>query len=819
MKKSFLLFLILTAVAIISFVPVAYADGNITPRFSLINSTDYIEFSPQKLSVNDDYIVYTENDSLYALSRKDNSKLNLNITGYSGIESIAVYKTLMFCILRDDNKPLMRIYDLTTGNHTDSSIVGLSLIVGVSLAVYNDSLFICYRTGYYVYDLSAIETLETINGKLASSQNIQESFDSSELFAANSQSVFAVRKDNSVTDIRLSGEKYSFTLPFYPTAVSADDNYLYLLTETEIHVYTLTDYTEVCSVSSDESLGTSSQFISLSSYNSKLYASFSSLANGVAVYDMQNDGTLLREKLLTTVGATLERLNNPVSISADGETVAIADKGNDRVLIPNSSEIKSTGVYKVAVNSTDVYFADSEGLKLYPLPNDSATTLISNVTVNSLKSFKDGVLYIDNNGDVYTYSNSSSSLIAGGNFIDVCASFNGKILYLVNNENIVALHTDAKTTLFTTQLSSVHISGQVMRIECDACGNLIIMTENDNAYKLTYLKRLLSGYEYVDCVTVDGITPTDFTLSDDGIYFTSNNPHTLTYISFEELNAHGIEYKATFTSAYTAPDCKSSEPILKEAKIYKITNGNYNSFTYPDDYESGANTEIDALVYCIDNKEYEHNGNTFCYVMRNGAGEFILKSSITELSSSIPSVKYGSTLFANTVVYKYPDVNSVKLTMLNKGAQIETLSDVCGYDNSAWYSIYVDGGVGYVKRADIVASKRGSDSQANDPITPEKYYADVCSDNTKIYTEANESSSIIGILKVGDTVELSAPYDKDELFTFVTFGEISGYVLTSSLKTPGLSTAQIVALVIIFSAAFIIIFLRILSKKTARKKN
>ena len=812
MKKSFLLFLILTAVAIISFVPVAYADGNITPGFSLINSTDYIEFSPQKLSVNENYIVYTENESLYALSRTDNTKLNLNITGYSGIESIAVYKTLMFCILSDGDKLLMRIYDLTTGNHTDSSIIG------ISLAVYGNSLFIYYGTDYYVYDLSAVET---INDAPVLSQNLSKPLDSPALLAANSQSVFAVRirKGNSVTDIRLSGEKYSFTLPFYPTAVSADDNYLYLLTATEIHVYTLTDYTEVCSVSSDESLGTSSSFISLSSYNSKLYASFSSLANGIAVYDVQNDGTLLREKLLTTVGATLERLNNPVSISADGETVAIADKGNDRVLIPNSSEIKSTGVHKVAVNSTDVYFADSEGLKLYSLPNDSATTLISNVTVNSLKSFKDGVLYIDNNGDVYTYSNSSSSLIAGGNFIDVCASFNGKILYLVNNENIVALHTDAKTTLFTTQLSSVHISGQVMRVECDACGNLIIMTENDNAYKLTYLKRLLSGYEYVDCVTVDGITPTDFTLSDDGIYFTSNNPHTLTYIPFEELNAHGIEYKATFTSAYTAPDCKSSEPILKEAKIYKITNGNYNSFTYPDDYESGANTEIDALVYCVDNKEYEHNGNTFCYVMRNGVGEFILKSSITELSSGIPSVKYGSTLFANTVVYKYPDVNSVKLATLNKGAQIETLSDVCGYDNSAWYSIYVDGGVGYVKRADIVASKRGSDSQANDPITPEKYYADVCYDNTKIYTEANESSSIIGILKVGDTVELSAPYDKDELFTFVTFGEISGYVLTSSLKTPGLSTAQIVALIIIFSAAFIIIFLRILSKKTARKKN
>ena len=814
MKKSFLLFLILTAVAIISFVPVAYADGNITPRFSLINSTDYIEFSPQKLSVNDDYIVYIENDSLYALSRTDNTKQVLNMDGYTNVVGAAVYKNFTFCVLRNGDNALMRIYDLTTGNHTDSSIVGLSL------AVYNDSLFIYYGTGYYVYDISAIEKLETINEKLASPQNIQKPFDSSELFAANSQSVFAVRNGNSVTDIRLSGEKYSFTLPFYPTIASADDDYLYLLTATEINIYTLTDYTEVCSVSSDKSLGTSSQFISLSSYNSKLYASFSSLlANGVAVYDVQNDGTLLREKLLTTVGATLERLNNPVSISADGETVAIADKGNDRVLIPNSSEIKSTGVHKVAVNSTDVYFADSEGLKLYSLPNDSATTLISNVTVNSLKSFKDGVLYIDNNGDVYTYSNSSSSLIAGGNFIDVCTSFNEKILYLINDEKIVALHTDAKTTLFTAQLSSVHISGQVMRIECDACGNLIIMTENDNAYKLTYLKRLLSGYEYVDCVTVDGITPTDFTLSDDGIYFTSNNPHTLTYISFEELNAHGIEYKATFTSAYTAPDCKSSEPILKEAKIYKITNGNYNSFTYPDDYESGANTEIDALVYCIDNKEYEHNGNTFCYVMRNGVGEFILKSSITELSSGIPSVKYGSTLFANTVVYKYPDVNSVKLTTLNKGAQIETLSDVCGYDNSAWYSIYVDGGVGYVKRADIVASKRGSDSQANDPITPEKYYADVCYDNTKIYTEANESSSIIGILKVGDTVELSAPYDKDELFTFVTFGEISGYVLTSSLKTPGLSTAQIVALIIIFSAAFIIIFLRILSKKTARKKN
>ena len=815
MKKSFLLFLILTAVAIISFVPVAYADGNITPGFSLINSTDYIEFSPQKLSVNDDYIVYTENESLYALSRTDNTKQVLNMDGYTNVVSVAVYKNFTFCVLRNGDNALMRIYDLTTGNHTDSSIVGLSL------AVYDDLLFICYGTGYYVYDLNTIETIDTINEKLASPQNIQKLFESSDLFAANSQSIFAVAVVDGnfvVNVIRLNSEISTFTLPFYPTAVSADDNYLYLLTATEIHVYTLTDYTEVCSVSSDESLGTSSQFRSLSSYNSKLYASFSSLANGIAVYDVQSDGTLLREKLLTTVGATLERLNNPVSISADGETVAIADKGNDRVLIPNSSEIKSTGVYKVAVNSTDVYFADSEGLKLYPLPNDSATTLISNVTVNSLKSFKDGILYIEN-GDVYTYSNSSSSLIAGGNFIDVCASFNEKILYLVNNENIVALHTDAKTTLFTTQLSSVRISGQVMRIECDACGNLIIMTENDNAYKLTYLKRLLSGYEYVDCVTVDGITPTDFTLSDDGIYFTSNNPHTLTYISFEELNAHGIEYKATFTSAYTAPDCKSSEPILKEAKIYKITNGNYNSFTYPDDYESGANTEIDALVYCVDNKEYEHNGNTFCYVMRNGVGEFILKSSITELSSGIPSVKYGSTLFANTVVYKYPDVNSVKLTMLNKGAQIETLSDVCGYDNSAWYSIYVDGGVGYVKRADIVASKRGSDSQANDPITPEKYYADVCYDNTKIYTEANESSSIIGILKVGDTVELSAPYDKDELFTFVTFGEISGYVLTSSLKTPGLSTAQIVALIIIFSAAFIIIFLRILSKKTARKKN
>ena len=344
MKKSFLLFLILTAVAIISFVPVAYADGNITPRFSLINSTDYIEFSPQKLSVNDDYIVYIENDSLYALSRTDNTKQVLNMDGYTNVVGAAVYKNFTFCVLRNGDNALMRIYDLTTGNHIDSSIVGLSL------AVYNDSLFIYYGTGYYVYDLSAIETLETINGKLASPQNIQKPFDSSDLFGANSQSIFAV-KGNSVNVIRLNSEISTFSLPFYPTiASSADDNYLYLLTETEIHVYTLTDYTEVCSVSSDKTLGTSSSFISLSSYNSKLYASFSSLAKGVAVYDVQNDGTLLREKLLTTVGATLERLNNPVSISADGETVAIADKGNDRVLIPNSSEIKSTGVYKVAVN-------------------------------------------------------------------------------------------------------------------------------------------------------------------------------------------------------------------------------------------------------------------------------------------------------------------------------------------------------------------------------------------------------------------------------------------------------------------------------------
>lgn len=809
MKKKFLVLLILIAVLATSFIPVAYADGSLAPRFSLINPKDYIDFSPQKISVNDSYVAYTEATALKVLSRADNSIGSLNIGDYTDIESMAIRDSLLFCILRDDDNALLRVYDLSDGTYADSTIVGLSLYI------YGDFMYVYYGTGYYIYDLSAVDS---IDDALTLSQNLSKPFDSSALFAANSQSVFAVKNGYSVSVIGLNGEKSSFILPFFPSALSADDNYIYFLTATELHVYSVADCNEVYSISSNESLQTTSLFISPSVYNAKLYVSFSSLAGGISVYDVQTNGTLLREKLLTTIGATLERLYNPLSVSSDGETVAVADAGNNRILIPNAYSIRSVGAYKVAVNSTNVYFADSEGLKLYTLPNGPSTTLVAGIIVKSLKTYGNSVFYIDDNG-VFVYNNSTPTLVAEGNFNDVCASFNGKIAYVINNENITALYTESNSTLFTVSLSAVNVSGRVMRFECDAYGNLIILSENGGVYKLTYLERKLAGYSYVDDVTLNGIIPTDFALADDGIYFTSNEPHALTYLSFDELRTCGIEYKATFTSAYTAPDYKNATPLSQEAKIYKIENGDFNSFESPDGYESVVKTDENTLVYSVDNQDYVNDGNAFCFVIRNGVGEFILKSALTELSSGVPSLKYGAALFSNTVVYKYPDVNSVKLTTLNKGAHIETISDVCGYDNSAWYSISVNGYVGYVKRADVTISKSGNEPAQDDVAKPEKYYAEVCSNNTMIYALADESSSIIGILKAGDTVELSAPYNKDDLFTFVTFGETSGYVLTTSLRVPGLSAAQIVALVIIFSAALIIILLRILSRKAARKKN
>jgi|GEM_PF-4825681 len=805
MKKAFCAIFSLILLLTAALCGVSFADTEmlaVTPAFVIPQEADYASLSPTLISADNAAVAYCQNGSIFYRNLGSGESSSFDISAMEGIESLALYGRYIFTVLRLGDTAVTRVFN--TSDNTSRDVLDNA----VSLCIDGDMLYTYIGNGYARYDL------EGFNGTtdLTPASTVSKPFTATKLFTADGDKIFAadVNKINVISDTPTS-----VALNFTPTSLAADNGLLYLLTTDTVNVYSTADYSLLDTVNVSAMIGQGGTLHNITAFNSQITVSYSSTADGIAVLTANQLGKLTYDRLITTTGATLDRLNNPTSLVSYGSDIFVADSGNNRILQSLSQSLTANAPYKLAADGTYVYYADSQGLFACNKDTKSVVTVGAYAGITDMTVI-DNTLYFATADTLFSYSQGVVTTVKSGAFSALCASKCGEWLYLVENNSICAISRSGAATLFSLPLSSLELSSTVMSVEADSFGNLYVLYSQDSEYYFAKLERQYNGFGIGQKIKIESVTPTDFAIVDNSVYFTSNAPHALCRINGQTLDESGIEITQNFTSAFVLPDYTASVPLLDEANIYKVTTNSYCLFATPDSYELAYNCAENTLLYSLTNDAYNFGGRDYYFVMLNGKTYYVPANAVTALVEGVPSVSRGAALFNNTVIYKYPDINSVKLASLSKGNTFDVTGDVCGYSNSYWYSVTIDGNVGYIKRADVgLAAAPVATPTADSSSVPvvKKYYAETIDENVLVYALADPNSTIINSLGIGAQVELLEPFNSSELFTYITYGEICGFVYTSSLSTTGLTPAQITALVIVAFAAVLIVIIRIASKK------
>ena len=144
----------------------------------------------------------------------------------------------------------------------------------------------------------------------------------------------------------------------------------------------------------------------------------------------------------------------------------------------------------------------------------------------------------------------------------------------------------------------------------------------------------------------------------------------------------------------------------------------------------------------------------------------------------------------DTTFYSLPDINNGKLEVA-EGAKITPVSDCADYDGGVWWRVSYEDGVYFIKAEACEEYKF---------VIPEedKLYGKAKATRigglVNIYTEASVDSPVVKQIVDGTDVEV---LEETDGFYLVRHGEEVGYMTIDEVQIGGLTTVQIVAIVLV----------------------
>ncbi len=512
--------------------------------------------------------------------------------------------------------------------------------------------------------------------------------------------------------------------------------------------------------------------------------------NAVTVYTLNSDKSgLTRNATVTMSGSDDGHFDNPTDIVKNDDNLAVVDSNNNRLQIVNSSTVQSVKFdetpLRVTNKGNDYYVTFANCVRKISDGNVLATYQIQNV-VDATYHDK---LYVLTTDGVYT--------VLGNNVVKLCSSYNAKRIacakngtniYLLTDNEIVTISPSGEKlpSLATDDFSSaidfaIDYEGKITVSYKDSFAQYL--GENNDSF--TLVSNTLKAN--VSSIYLDGTS----------LYFTAKE----CFVGKTSISAHTID-TYTYTTPQIGKDTTISFANPKDNALYFSADGRVENTSY-------ANAQT-VLVY--DDIMVDDSGN-YRYAR---VGATLVKIAINDFESVQPTQLTGDYVTNTaTALYVSPYCEDGKISV-EQGTMLTLVHDTCGYDKGAWVAVKYEDNDYYVKTNHI---------EEYVVVVPEedKVYGKANADRVggivNVYASQSTSSEIIAEIIDGQKVEVLETLDD---FYMVSIDGIIGYVEKDNIKIDGLTTVQVVAIVLAIvvalagTAIFASIYLT--RKKTDEKK-
>lgn len=512
--------------------------------------------------------------------------------------------------------------------------------------------------------------------------------------------------------------------------------------------------------------------------------------NCVVVYTLSSDkSTLTRTTSITMTGNDAFHLDRPTDLCVSDKGISVVDSGNKRIAHIDKYGVMTEQVFEetpiaIANSERDIYCAFQNRVAKINDVTVSKTYDVENVT---------DIAYLDK---LYVLAKDGVYAAIGNSLIKIFDIENAKRITVAKDGANVYLLTDTSV------------------ISIDRNGKKLALLADDDFQEAIDLAIDYQGKAYV--VFEDKIT-------------------TITGDDIQNVYPTSASMKATLTSA-----CLDGENLVFTAKESFVGSMNLNATTkqnfspaQPQPTISAyyfATANDDALNYSADGRIENisaASGDTYLVLDSVIEGDEtenyryayvgkklvkIIKSDFNRVETTLLSGDYVA--LQDTTLYSLPYLESSSAP-LKEGEIVTRISDTAGYDNSQWTIVQKDEKTYFVKSSDI---------EEYTVIVPEKdkVYGKANADRigglVNVYASPDKNSQLVTQIVDGSKVEVLEVLDA---FYLVRFDDFVGYVEKEHIKIDGLTTVQIVAIVlaIIVALAGSAIFASIyLTRKNGNKE-
>lgn len=747
-KKSTLAFLVMTlAIVCIAIVfgceSVAYAENA-----SLVHPIEnYIQSKSVDLIGANDNVVATfdKTEKVLTVSGKKLSSLSVNET-VNGVYALSD-KIILDCA---DG---LKYYSLTAEN---PEIVDTDIHSYTYLTTYADHIYVHYIGRVAVYN-SSLTLIADINDTV---------FNNLPVFVSDGENIYSFVAETGsnkvyVYDVATTDSQKS-TCGYFVESASLGS---------VIFVYNGSNVLIVPTDSVNSPVETSLACGNFSAVGNELYVANGE--NGYSVYVLNDSKTSLSLKATYSMsGDGLDKLNSPSDVKYLDEKLYVADKDNNRIIVKNGSAVTAISVdspEKVAPTANEIFV--SSGSSICVLQDDE---------VKYTHKFETAIKDITFDGNMYVLTDEGVGVFAGGNIYDYFSVENGIAItsdgggniYILTENEVVALSAKTKNTLLSFSFGESIVP---LDLAVDYAGNVFVLANDGVVYRYSWQSAVESNLGSTT------IAKTPITVDGNGYTFTANSLCLGEDILLSVEENAIISLSANFVtkdgySPIYASIAEGSTAVLRSANGNAYITSDLNSAHSVRTFESDV-----VLAY------YNDNGN---YVVNIAGTTYFLFNSSDAVATPVENKDYRTNKDAKA--YLSPDGNG-EITIAN-GTSVNLVDDACNLDGGKWWRMEKDGITYYIARADV------SEYVAPAPAEPEKpkavygrTKADRAGGSVRIYSSPDEYSEVVLSLTDGVKVEIVETLDG---FYLVRYNDVTGYVKADEIELDGLTTVQIIAIVL-----------------------
>ncbi len=537
---------------------------------------------------------------------------------------------------------------------------------------------------------------------------------------------------------------------------------------------------------------------SFCAYGDKLYSIERGNVTGYRLKKPTEEGgeyALEPEEILSMTGGDLKHLDNPSDLLLSSGAVVVADSDNMRLayitpsaasLIPYPLDSKPL---RLASDADKVYaLLESGDIASFEISDDE---LIQSTTIpapeNDAPQFSDIVCY-----DSYLYAVDGASLYMciGDAFYPlsdldgakrIAVAKDSRCFYALTDSEIVML--DQKGNRLPARLTGDFSSARDIAV--DYAGNVCVLYADRAEYFENAISSLKKTATYEFSSTQYAATATSCALAGDELYF-----------SAEESFVGKLNVDAVSDEGYTPP----ALPALSDEtyRFAKLKDGISSYFIPAADGRADSVIPATSNVLLVLDKVAPAEGLAYAmdsdklYIIPTADFEAVTPTSLGDKAYKLKE---------DGALYRLPylDEGSVALA---KGAQgVRAASDCAGYDGNRWLIVSYDGKT-YFALAELLEEDLAPPVDPQQPEHPEqpeetkavygRAKAARVGGTVDIYTDMSETSVLTPIVD-GKKVEILATYAG---YYQVRYGDVVGFMRASEVKIGGLTTVQIVAIVL-----------------------